>query len=543
MPRMPVHRFLAVATVAFFLILSYYHENVSQAIVPAFKETPKEENVAQPEKSQATAKQVAQTHETQQAQIAPVELNITDVDDAAFLRDVLAKNNVEMEINYVMRTIRYITDAKERPMLTNTSQELFPSGWKKIKLSDVERLPADTLEPLEIHVMKTPRPDEIDASELLFGVSTTYKRFSDDVDGPVKEWVRWLTDGNGTSNGAGLVLQLHDTTEEQLQAAQKLLTGVGIDATVIHSDPSLDMPGRYVDLVPILYSHPSRSSRKYLSLIDDDTFFPSLGALMKELHSYDPNEEYYIGTLTERVDFIMHDRVPMAYGGAGVFITAPLAHTLIGLPCLDVDPSTGEYTESGFQGDRLLYHCIKNHTSITLNYLPRLNQLDQWGDPSGFYEAGHQPLSLHHYKSWHHATPEISHIVADACGEACVFQRFGFDGKGSSKWVLTNGYSLAEYPTGIHWDMSKMEGTFDLGDSDMWASGKEDVRLAFAYGALREGLSHTGKKRAWEALGGRKRADGVVDMVYVKRRGDHRWIGQHENEEDRENVVVLRFMP
>lgn len=311
MPRMPVHRFLAVATIAFFLILSYYHENVSQTFVPAFRETPQEENVAPPEKSQPTAKQVAQTHETQQAQIAPVELNITDVDDAAFLEDVLARNNVEMNINYAMRTIRYVTDAKERPMLTNTSQELFPRGWKKIKLSDVEKLPADTLEPLEIHVMKTPRPDEIDASELLFGVSTTYKRFSDKVDGPVKEWVRWLTDGNGTSNGAGLVLQLHDTTDDQLAAAQKLLTGVGIDATVIHSDPSLDMPGRYVDLVPILYSHPSRSSRKYLSLIDDDTFFPSLGALMKELHSYDPNEENYIGTLTERVDFIMHDRVPM----------------------------------------------------------------------------------------------------------------------------------------------------------------------------------------------------------------------------------------
>lgn len=312
MPRIPVHRFLAIATVTFFLILSYYyHENVSQTLVPAFRETPKEEQ-SQPENPPATTKQVAQTHETQQqAEILPVKLNITDVDDAAFLRHVLERNNVETDINYVMRTIRYITDAKERPMMTNTSQELFPNGWKKVNLDEVDRLPADTLEPLEIHVMKTPRPDEIDASELLFGVSTTYTRFNDEIDGPVKEWVRWLTDGNGTSNGAGLVLQLHDTTNEQLAAAQKLLTGVGIDATVIHSDPSLDMPGRYVDLVPILYSHPSRPTRKYLALIDDDTFFPSLGALMKELHSYDHKEENYIGTLTERVDFIMHDRVPM----------------------------------------------------------------------------------------------------------------------------------------------------------------------------------------------------------------------------------------
>lgn len=325
MPRIPVHRFLAIATLAFFLILSYYHENVSQSLVPVFRKTPKEHAVPVPvpvpapaptpaleaEKSPATAKQVAQDHETQQAQISPVELNITDVDDAAFLRDVLTKNNVELDINYVMRTIRYITDAKERPMMTNTSQELFPHGWRKVKLSEASRLPADVLDPLEVHVMKTPRPDEIDASELLFGVSTTYKRFRDAAQGPVKEWVRWLTDGNGTSNGAGLVLQLHDTTEEQLIAAQKWLTGVGIAATVIHSDPSLDMPGRYIDLIPNLYSHPTRPSRNYLALIDDDTFFPSLGALIKELHTYDPAEENYIGTLTERLDFIMDDRVPM----------------------------------------------------------------------------------------------------------------------------------------------------------------------------------------------------------------------------------------
>ncbi|KAI9641162.1 hypothetical protein NHQ30_010592 [Ciborinia camelliae] len=264
-----------------------------------------------PQKSSPAANQVVQSHETQKLEIPSVELNITDVDDVEFLQSVLKKNNVEMKINYVMRTIRYITDAKERPKMTNTSQELFPRGWMRVDLDEVNRLPVDTLKPLEIHVMKTPRPDEIDASELLFGVSTTYKRFSSEDDGPIKEWVRWLTDGNGTSNGAGLVLQLHDTSDEQLASAQKLLTNVGIDATVMHSDPSLDMAGRYVDLVPILYSHPSRASRKYLALIDDDTFFPSLGELMKELHSYDPNEENYIGTLTERVDFLITDRVPM----------------------------------------------------------------------------------------------------------------------------------------------------------------------------------------------------------------------------------------
>lgn len=102
---------------------------------------------------------------------------------------------------------------------------------------------------------------------------------------------------------------------------------------------------------------------------------------------------------------------------------------------------------------------------------------------------------------------------------------------------------MAEYPKGIHFDMSKTEATFDLGDSENWASGKEDVRMSFVYGALRDGLSYTGKKRAWEVIGGRKRADGVIDMVYIKRRGDDRWIAEGEQEEERENVVVLRFIP
>ncbi|KAM3086980.1 hypothetical protein ACMFMG_001090 [Clarireedia jacksonii] len=542
MPRaLPMHRFLAIATVLFFALLSYYHESFSETFKTAYRETP-HENHGDSEKKLAQEALGASKPAASTSDRTHLE-NMSDAEDAAYLRHLLKKNGAELKIHYMTRTIRYIPDAQERLLLTNTSQELFPKGYKPIDLEETDRLPADDLGPLEIHVTKSPRPEEIDASELLFGVSTTYKRFNDETEGPVKEWVRWLTNGNGSSNGAGLVLQLHETTDEQIHAAQKLLTSLGIAATVMHSDPSLDMPGRYVDLVPILYSHPTRASRKYLALIDDDTFFPNLDSLMHELHKYDHKKEYYIGTLTERVDFILHDRVPMAYGGAGVFLTPPLARTLINLPCLDVDPQTGLYTERGFQGDRLLYHCIKNHTDITLNNLPRLNQLDEWGDPAGFYEAGHQPLSLHHYKSWHHATPDISHLVADACGEACIFQRFGFDGKGASKFVLSNGYSLAEYPKGIHWDMSKTEATFDLGDPGNWGSGKEDVRMSFVYGALRDGLSFTGKKRTWEVIGGRKRAEGVVDMVYLKRRGDHRWVADDEQEEERENVVVLKFIP
>ena len=109
----------------------------------------------------------------------------------------------------------------------------------------------------------------------------------------------------------------------------------------------------------------------------------------------------------------------MAYGGAGVFMTAPVIQKVTELPCLDKDDS-GNYVLRADQGDRLLYNCLHNYTELTLSYLPRLRQEDQMGDASGFYESGIQRLSFHHYHTWHELSPGKMHIVSDACGEDCA---------------------------------------------------------------------------------------------------------------------------
>ena len=99
---------------------------------------------------------------------------------------------------------------------------------------------------------------------MIFGASTTYARFKAEDTSPMKEFTRWLTDGKGHSNGAGLVLALFEASELELDAAAQSLETIGINATVIPANPSLDMPGRYVDLVRMLYNHPTRDTSSHL---------------------------------------------------------------------------------------------------------------------------------------------------------------------------------------------------------------------------------------------------------------------------------------
>jgi hypothetical protein len=502
LPRTPLHRWLAVVFLV--LLVVFFHPTFSRTSISYISDSP--------------------------PPIRPEDAGL-GVDDLTFVKEVLKKNGIGPEITYASRTIQYIPDASERKQITEIDEPLLPNEFAEITIGRKVCLPAG--KPLKLHVTKSPRPDEVDASILLFGASTTFERFSSKKSSPIKEWTRWLTDGNGNSNGAGLILALFNTSDTEIAHATERLHEVGINATVLASDISLDMPGRYVSLVNMLYNHPTREQRQYLSLIDDDTFFPCLEELMHTLAHYDSTKPYYIGTFTERVDWMIGNRAPMAYGGGGIFLTAPVAKQLTTLPCLARD-ATGQYVLKADQGDRLLFNCLHDYTEIRTTYLPLLHQSDQFGDPSGFYESGQLPLSLHHYKSWHHIEPDKLHIVADACGEDCVLQRFQF----KDNFIVSNGFSVAHYPKGIDFDPLIMEGTFDNGEGDM-----RDVSLSYTFGGLRKALAKTGRKLSWELLDAKREEDGKVRQIYLKRRGDGRWVAEGEEAPERDSIVVLVWMP
>lgn len=455
-------------------------------------------------------------------------------DDLSWVKQVLKQNKIGPEIEYAARTIRYVPDARTRKPITHVDQNLLPNQFKNITISQYSKFPAGRL--LDLHVKQSPRPDQVDASNMIFGVSTTYERFTAENTSPIKEWERWLTDGHGHSNGAGLILALFNCSASELNHAEQKLDKAGINATVLHSNIDLDMPGRYVDLVSMLYNHPTAKNRKYFALVDDDTFFPYLGELLRTLERFDPQKPFYIGTFTERTDWMIGNKAPFAYGGGGIFLTKPVAQKISSLPCLDKD-SDGMYKIGGDQGDRLLYNCLHQFTDVTLTYLPELHQEDQFGDASGFYESGQQPLSLHHYKSWHQLHPDQTHTVADACGEDCVLQRFQF----KDDFIISNGYSIAEYPKGIDFDPLQIEGTFNYGDDTDPEFG--EVVFSYSFGQLRKSLSKTGKKRAWGLLGARKEGDGRVKQIYLKRRGDDRWRAEGEEGPERDSIVVLTWIP
>ncbi|CAG8979148.1 hypothetical protein HYALB_00000282 [Hymenoscyphus albidus] len=498
LPRTPLYRWLAVAAVM--VVVYVYHPNLTGASLSAY------------------------THSS--------TIYGGDLDPATWVKKVLKDHGIGPEISYAARTIQYIPDAKERLKLTQVEHNLLPDDFVDLKANANTPLPVGKT--ISVHVKHLSRRDDVDASGLIFGASTTFDRFNSKDVSPINEFKRWLTDGKGGSNGAGLILALFNGTDAEMQEASQVLANAGINATVVPSNLELDMPGRYVDLVNMLYNHPTSAQRKYFALIDDDTFFPYMSELTRTLFTYDYRKPYYIGTFTERVDWFLDNHVPMAYGGGGVFLTAPLAKQVSEANCLE-RREDGRYALDANQGDRLLYNCIHERTSVTITYQPRLNQMDQFGDPSGFYESGEQPLSVHHFKSWHRADVAKYHVVADACGEDCVLQRFQF----KDNFIVSNGYSIAQYPEGIDFDPDQTEGTFDIPvDAD-----HVGVTLGYKFGELRRSFSKTGKKLQWGLLDARLERDGKVKQIYKKSRSDERWVKSKEDFPERDSIIVLTWVP
>lgn len=454
------------------------------------------------------------------------------LDDLTYLKKVLSNARVGPRISYASRTIHYIPDAPDRPSLSQVDENLLAEPFQELQLARLTSLPESSA--LDVHVKQSARPEQVDASSLLFGCSTTYGRFRDEGGiSPVHEWARWLTDGNGNSNGAGLVLSLFEASQADINRAADKLSSLGISATVVASDPTLDMPGRYVSLVDLLYNHSTRASRKYFILVDDDTFFPAMSDLVETLSRYDHEKPYYIGTFTERARWLLEHQVPYAFGGGGIIMTTPLVKRISELPCLQRNKD-GKYVLDSDEGDRLLYNCIHEYTETTMTYLPVLHQEDQYGDGSGFYESGIKPLSLHHYKSWHSFIPGKAHVVVDACGEDCLLQRFQF----KDDFILSNGYSVVHYPKGIDFDLGLMEGTYDMGGEEEMA-----INVAYTFGGLRKSLSGTGKKKSWILVDSRREGPGIVKQVYVKRMDDQRWLGEGEEPPSTDSVFALTWVP
>ncbi|KAI0484090.1 glycosyltransferase family 31 protein [Xylariaceae sp. FL0804] len=471
--------------------------------------------------------------------IPPVSDHVMDCSvNSTYMADLKTKYELEDGFQYFKRYVKINREPVSRKTITKLDQEFLPASFKAIDLQNPSNYGKEKcIEPLQVPVPLSPYPQTGNLSDFMFGVSTTYKRFTGEKTSPVNEWIYWLTDGRGNSNGGKLILLLLDATEDEILHARTVLRNAGIDVDVYHADSSMEMAVRYLTLIPTLYNHPDRRKKKWMVSCDDDTFFPSVHALVKKMDAYDPNDMLYIGVLSEDVNNV--DRHgSQAFGGAGVFLSMPLAEQITNdYESCKTDEKIFESNSGwGPQGDILLRKCIYEHTDVRLSILHGLYQLDLYGDPSGFYESGAKPISLHHFKGggWHTALPweytKLSHI----CGEDCALQRF----QTSDDFIITAGFSVAHYPHGVNFNLKQMERTFSAAPQD------KGWNLDYVLEPQRPSLLKTGRKISWDLQEARLNADNTLNQVYVRKANDWRWVEENGEPMSRaDGVVELVWVP
>ena len=420
-------------------------------------------------------------------------------------------------VQYAKRciTARAVDDYKPRSIV-HLEQRLL-TGFQDVALDQLcEEQPVIQAEIEDCITIDYPvfkPPHDIGTSALLLGASTTLERLNDSL----PQMARWLA--NKTTS---LVVIIKDSGDfPNFEAVQEKADALGIDATLLPNlDPSEEdrHAQRHFNVLHALYINQTPAN-KWFGIIDDDTFFPSLPALLDALRPYDPNMPYYIGALSEDWHGVAHFGY-MAYGGAGMFLSRPLLETL--------HANFDACKTAGYEGDILYRDCIYSVTSppVQLTQLPGLHQLDFFGDVSGWYEAGIKPvLSLHHYNGWHNYPVQYGHLITDICGTSCFLQRYRF----ADDVVLTNGYSLVKYPRGLqNIDFNRVEGTF------LHEKGQFD----FSLGSFRPALGEKDKV-SWR-LEYAVKDDGMARQFYV-RRAERDEKGKLVDREGRDSVIEVEW--
>lgn len=451
--------------------------------------------------------------------------------DASHLADIKRRYAIEDQLDYYVRTVSFRRNqALGRKGMTVIPQAFLDPDMTPVDITnqhDGGAVDAGGSGPIQVEVPVSGLPSTVDASQFLFGISTTFERLHESSSEVIADWKYWLTDGRGATNGAKLFLQLSDVSEDELRDTRKLLRDAGIDANVDHSGDE-HMAVRYINLVPHLYRQADSQGKKWLVLCDDDTFFPSMHGLVESLDSFDHSRELYIGTLSEDVAAVERHG-SQAFGGAGVFLSMPMAKRITE----SISSCASKVEEAGWQGDKLLRNCIYENSSSRLVLLPELWQLDFRGDPSGFYEWGHKPLSLHHYRGggWHEARPLQFSKIAYICGEDCILQRFQ-----TADNFIISGHSIVYYPAGITFETSQVERTFEA----LW---EKEWNFDYMFGPQRPAVQEK-QKISWQIQGSEVRPDGSVLQTYLRRKDDIRWMAAgNQQRGDRDSVIELIWVP
>lgn len=332
----------------------------------------------------------------------------------------------------------------------------------------------------------------IDRPTIIFGVATTLERLDDSLE----TFAHWASK-NSTTIVALIppvepIQETHEpptrhshtrfhysATASSIEALHEKATYLSIDLIIKQS--TLDFVPRVVSLLQILHDEAERTATfmnktiDWIGIIDDDTFFPSYGRLVRTLSAYNASLPHYIGGLTE--DFRqVNEWGYFAYGGAGIFLSMALVKHI--RPYAEVCLGDMQFPS----GDQKIAECISRYTTTKLTLHCSLHQVDLNGDQTGFYEAVRPiPVSLHHYKSLAHFDMVTISYIADVTGQDSILQKYHL----SNGWWMTHGFSIVKYSDedGDGEPLSESTtGEITLEDGSIWRPPKS--RLSHRDGAM-----------------------------------------------------------
>lgn len=390
----------------------------------------------------------------------------------------LERHNLTSSFTYSRRTIKTKFIRGERNTTSRVDAPLIENS-QVIATVNASRAVLAASKPLVLEVPKS--ESMVDASVLSFGISTTIPRLNDSIS-QLQHWLPY----------SGATLHVLVPPHPNIPHIQIRMQELGMNVTIMSTTTSF--PNSYFSQVRNLYQ--ARSSKtQWISLIDDDTFFPSLGDLVAHLHNHDASTPKIIAPMSDDFAQIQKHGL-MPFGGGGIFISLPLAAKLSSPAIFDVCLKSGK-----IEGDQILNECINKHTSIRPIFDIDLHQLDLHGDVSGFFESGRKSLSIHHWRSWFDVDMPAVALVSEVCGDACLLQRWLFEGD----VVLSNGFSVIKYAGGVRFDLEEMEKTWD----------EDAERFLHSLGPLRERLSED-EKMALKMARVVRLPDGSIKQTYIR---------------------------
>ena len=340
---------------------------------------------------------------------------------------------IDYPIRYAQRNIIAKPNPKvQRDSMIKIGDRLFPDAQTVSKTEQASVELRDCQPPLVLDVPVSP-PRAGVGSQMIFGIATTVKRLEEST----PQIARWLAHTKARLFVIIIKPEKGEiATSKQIAVKQGELREMGLDVTLVTPLSQDELyTETYFSLVKVLYNN-RKDDTSWFVLMDDDTFFPSVGALVDMLAKYDPAQQYWVGAVSEMWWSVARYGM-MAFGGAGIFLSRALAKAMDGVypQCItEMHPAAG--------GDERVMRCVYGHTETKLTNEPNLHQMDIFGDLSGVYESGRLPLSLHHWKGGEYPVGKMS-LVQEICGN-CFLQRWQF----GEDTVLSNGYSIAKYPEG-----------------------------------------------------------------------------------------------